>query len=222
MLGGSMSKYKKGILTEKQILKSAKILFYNKGYIKTSMRDISDHADVKLGTLTYYFNKKQDLTIRIYSDLIIRLYSFVKSNRPNIMSSLELNFHLTCLYQYFYSIDKKTSDFHLEIISHDEIYRFIYFQIFHRMYQTFFKEVSENMSNQELKAAIISDLAVKRELSKRFLAQEYPKDSCELFTDSSTIMGRIFKVPEETTMLYISEAITFFETRDRPSFRLLV
>lgn len=217
-----MSKSKKGILTEMQIIKSAKTLFHEKGYIKTSMRDISAHSNVKLGTLTYYFNKKQDLAIRIYSDLIVRLYSFIKSNRTKKMKSLQLNFHVTRLYQHFYSLDRRTSDFHSEIISNDEIYEFIYFQIFMKLYQTFYIEISKKMSKNDLETAIISDLAVKRELSKRFLAKEYPKDSRELFTDSSIMMGRLFRVPEETTRLYISDAIEFFDTYDSSSIKLLV
>lgn len=217
-----MSLSKKGILTEIDILNSAKTLFYQRGYAKSSMRDIGKYANVKLGTLTYYFKKKEDLARRIYSDNVIRIYSFVKENRPLKMPSLELNFMMTCFYQYSYSIDQKTNDFHLEIISHKDIYEKIYNQLFYQLYATLYREVAKGMTKHELDISIISDLAVKRELSYRFLEKPFPKDFKEHFKDSETMMGRIFKIPEDVIQEYINESLEFFNTHDHSKIRLLL
>lgn len=217
-----MAPTKKGILTELEILEASKKLFYEYGYMKTSMRDISSKADVKLGTLTYYFKKKEDLARRIYSDNIIRLYSFIRRHNPGKMNSIQLNFMMTCLYQHCYSFDKKTGDFHMDIISHNTIYSSIYNQIFERLYSTLFREISRNMSPRELEVAITADLCVKRELSLQFLKKNYPKDSRDLFTDTATIMGRIFKLPEEETQAFIAQSLNFFNTHDSSSIRLLI
>lgn len=217
-----MALSKKGLLTEIDIIESAKYLFYEFGYLKTSMRDICAHADVKLGTLTYYFKKKEDLARRIYSDNVIRLYSFIRKNNPKKMSSIQLNFMMTCHYQHCYSIDKKTSDFHLEIVSHEQIYASIYQQIFAPLYATMFRDISRNMPSRELEVAIAADLCVKKELSTLFLRKIAPKDFRDLFTDSATIMGRIFKLPEVETQLYIQESINFFNTHDSSSIKLLI
>lgn len=217
-----MIKSKKGIKTEIDILNSGKALFHEKGYAKTSMRDICAHADVKLGTLTYYFNKKDDLARRIYADHVIRIYSFIKSNKTKPINSIQLNFYMTCLYQYFYSIDKKTNDFQLETIYHRDIYDSIHQQLFNRLYKTYYSLVSENFSQSELETALFADISVRRELAIRFLRKEYPKDSRDLFTDMYTITGRLFKFPEEITQLYIREAIDFLDTHDCSSIRLLI
>lgn len=217
-----MYKSKKGTLTELGIIKSTKGLFHEKGYAKTSMRDISSHANVKLGTLTYYFNKKEELCLRIYADTVIRLYSFIRSNKQEKLNSIQLNFHMTCLYQKCYSIDRATSDFHLEIISHENIYRSIYSQLFARLYATIYRELAKNIPERDLETAIFSDLCVKRELSSRFLKKDYPKDFRELFRDSATMMGRIFRLNEETTQQYINEAIQFCDLHDSSSIALLV
>lgn len=56
---------KKGIQTQKNIMSQAKELFYTQGYNNTGMVDIANNSEVGLGTLTYYFNKKEDIVDEI-------------------------------------------------------------------------------------------------------------------------------------------------------------
>ena len=58
-----VAKSKKGTLTKQNIINAAKQLFYENGYNKTGIQDIADYANVKLGTITYYFKKKDDMTV---------------------------------------------------------------------------------------------------------------------------------------------------------------
>lgn len=44
-------------------------LFNEKGYDKVSMREIAKAANTTIGNLTYHFQKKEDIVIRIVSDL---------------------------------------------------------------------------------------------------------------------------------------------------------
>ena len=56
-----MATSRKGTQTKSNIITTAKILFYENGYNKTGIQDIADRADVKLGTITYYYKKKDDM-----------------------------------------------------------------------------------------------------------------------------------------------------------------
>lgn len=53
-----MATSRKGTQTKSNIITTAKILFYENGYNKTGIQDIADRADVKLGTITYYYKRK--------------------------------------------------------------------------------------------------------------------------------------------------------------------
>ncbi len=56
--------------TKEHILNHAQILFLQKGYTKTTMRCISQAADVNLGLLPYYFKNKEQMAILVYECLM--------------------------------------------------------------------------------------------------------------------------------------------------------
>ena len=72
-----VAKSKKGTLTKQNIINAAKQLFYENGYNKTGIQDIADYANVKLGTITYYFKKKDDMISDIYNTFFMALYDYV-------------------------------------------------------------------------------------------------------------------------------------------------
>jgi len=63
--------------THEQILYVAKKLFLKKGFVKTSMRDIADGADVGLSNLYNYFKSKDELFRQIVAPLITALEGMV-------------------------------------------------------------------------------------------------------------------------------------------------
>ena len=74
-----MATSRKGTQTKSNIITTAKILFYENGYNKTGIQDIADRADVKLGTITYYYKKKDDMITDIYNVFFLALYDYVSS-----------------------------------------------------------------------------------------------------------------------------------------------
>ena len=55
----------------KTILETARKLFNEQGYSKTSMRAIADECGIAVGNLTYHFHKKNDLVIAIMQDAFV-------------------------------------------------------------------------------------------------------------------------------------------------------
>lgn len=55
--------------TKKQILETARNLFNEYGYTKTTMRDISNALNMTVGNLTYHFNKKHDLFFALMDEI---------------------------------------------------------------------------------------------------------------------------------------------------------
>lgn len=79
-----MAKSKKGTQTKQNIINTAKILFYENGYNKTGIQDIADLANVKLGTITYYYKKKDEMIADIYNVFFLALYDYVSSISENL------------------------------------------------------------------------------------------------------------------------------------------
>lgn len=79
-----MAKSKKGNQTKQNIINSAKKLFYHHGYNKSGIQDIADDANVKLGTITYYYKKKDDMITDIYNVFFLSLYDYVSTIEENL------------------------------------------------------------------------------------------------------------------------------------------
>lgn len=68
---------KKAIETQGRILSTALELFRDKGFEKTSMRDIADAAGVAVGASYYYFRTKEELVLAYYEDACSRDSEYV-------------------------------------------------------------------------------------------------------------------------------------------------
>lgn len=56
--------------TKEQILQTARELFLERGFRKTTTREIAEQADVNLGLIPYYFKKKEELARQVYQDIL--------------------------------------------------------------------------------------------------------------------------------------------------------
>src|SRR5579871_4906937 len=57
---------KKSLQTFEHVLTTATRLFREKGYVETTMRDISRESKLGLGALYYYFRSKEEIVLRFY------------------------------------------------------------------------------------------------------------------------------------------------------------
>jgi len=109
-----MAKSRKGTQTKSNIITTAKVLFYENGYNKTGIQDIADRADVKLGTITYYYKKKDDMITDIYNVFFLALYDYVSS----------VSEHLNLYTKYCYSLV-----LYYEAILNDERNKTLYYEV---------------------------------------------------------------------------------------------
>ncbi|MBU4438129.1 MAG: TetR/AcrR family transcriptional regulator [Firmicutes bacterium] len=214
-----MKKYRKGLQTERIILQTAKILFYNNGYAKTSMRDICAETGIQLGTLTYYFKKKKDIAERIYSEFIVRLMSFVRTNTyHNKMNGIQLNFHKQIYHYHAIYSDPKTRAFHAEMLYSEYIYE----EIILKLYNPYFRDLPIRMSKKNFDTAVFADSCLRKEFGLQYINAPQTQTVTELYTTIQTMTGRLMRIPEETTQLYIQEALAFFNDHDGSAIRLLL
>ncbi|WP_026395397.1 TetR/AcrR family transcriptional regulator [Acetobacterium malicum] len=94
-----MATSRKGTQTKSNIITTAKVLFYENGYNKTGIQDIADRADVKLGTITYYYKKKDDMITDIYNVFFLALYDYVSSVSENLNLYTKYCYSLVLYYE---------------------------------------------------------------------------------------------------------------------------
>jgi AcrR family transcriptional regulator len=94
-----MATSRKGTQTKSNIITTAKILFYENGYNKTGIQDIADRADVKLGTITYYYKKKDDMITDIYNVFFLALYDYVSLVSENLNLYTKYCYSLVLYYE---------------------------------------------------------------------------------------------------------------------------
>ena len=104
------------------LYESAKALFYEKGYTATSVRDIVQHANSKLGLFTYYFDGKDALAVKVFNEYAASvkqaIRKVVEEHYPGIYEDylfVEM-FEYRCS-QYLYVLDPKTAPFFSDILS---------------------------------------------------------------------------------------------------------
>ncbi|QSX07552.1 TetR/AcrR family transcriptional regulator [Alkalibacter rhizosphaerae] len=68
-----MRRYKKSDDTRDKIVSAARTLFYEKGYYETSVKNISDAAQVNRALISYHFGSKGDLAFTVANEMVINI-----------------------------------------------------------------------------------------------------------------------------------------------------
>ncbi|MDO4287742.1 MAG: TetR/AcrR family transcriptional regulator [Eubacterium sp.] len=66
-----MGNYKSGKETMEKILSAARKLFYEEGYTKATLTEISRHSGANKAMVSYYFGSKEKLAIEIYNTYMV-------------------------------------------------------------------------------------------------------------------------------------------------------
>lgn len=221
-----MARYKVGLSTQQNIMQAAKELFYEKGYKETSVRDIANRANIKLGTLTYYY-KKEDIVMNIYSDFSIRLYNHISQYAPQVNGSIEHIFYSTFLMYHAVFIDKQTVSFHLSINDMEPRNRYVYNQLFNRRHVAFYNAVSGISKDDWLDIGKADDILRKAFLFEYFhdVNDEslYSKESINSYCIRlMKLIGSLMRLDVDKINEYIENAKQFEELYEHDYLRLLI
>lgn len=111
-----MAQYKKGIITNDSIINVARESFKEDGFKNTTIASICKKCGIKLGTFTYYFNRKEDLLATIYTSYMQRCREYINKQNLNL-STTEKHIYVVAMYYYNIYYHKQVFDFHREVLS---------------------------------------------------------------------------------------------------------
>ena len=222
-----MARYKAGLQTQQAIMNSAKKLFYEMGYTKTSTRMIAAEANVKLGTLTYYY-KKEDIVRDLYMDFSIKLYSHITKYAPETNRTLKHIFYSTFLMYHSILSDSNTTAFHLSIVNNEGGKEQIYNELFGKRGQAYLNHLPYHISKEDWEDIFTADNALRQTFLNKYLLEHSKEDSCQkanihqLCSRILSLTGKLMLIPPETINTYIQDAIAFEKKYDYKTIKLLL
>ena len=66
-----LGNYKTGLETKQKIFVTAKQLFYEYGFIKTTLAEIAKESDTNKAMVAYYFKNKNNLALEVYNEYMV-------------------------------------------------------------------------------------------------------------------------------------------------------
>ena len=161
--------YKKGIETKQQIIDEAKRLFYVKGFKKATVNEICENCNVKLGTFTYYFKKKEDLLNNVYGSYMTDCYNYVKEKTQGL-SGLDMHLYTIMLYYFNIYRDVHVARFHKDVLLNGEM-NYV-FRTPRELIINFTENGDIAVDSEVYELMIIADNAMRREINLRFMKED--------------------------------------------------
>lgn len=216
-----MKRSTKGMITEKKILETAKELFYNRGFSDTTVKEICNQSNVKLGTFTYYFSTKEALVSDIYAEYIMKIYNYIGYVENRKMNRLEKNTIASFIYYEILFKDDNIVKFHYDILTKLSIFTVVGKNL-RRFYSNFARDFNLNIDEKEIIRIFSADCGIRRELILEFIENKLFDNSLDLTITIYTMMGRLLKIDEKIMNEYIERAIEFVKKNDLSHIKLLI
>lgn len=206
---------KKGIQTQRNILLQAKELFYARGYNNTGMVDIARNAQVGLGTLTYYFNRKEDIVDEIINTYFMQLYDFVGENSEK--AKLQYVKYCTAVILFYTGIveDPHVMKFCYEITRRDcnKTKRMMVLKLFSRSVLEYF---NKSYTEEDMEACTLAFYGAQKEIFIRYYERELPFKSKKLVKSIVYHMFRLLDISSDTLKNTMKDGFFFLDAyRDR-------
>lgn len=185
-----MPLYKKGIESENKIFQSAKKMFYEYGYKKTTIEKIAEDAEVPVGLVTYYF-KKESILSRIYREYMHSVVNCIEEQVGDKLTN-HLQKHLL-ISQIFYTClisDERNKEVYREIFVHRLISDDIYQTITDNMTQIV-EEFHLEVDEETFRQLEIAEFGARRELLSHSYDRPNLAGEREFFYFLSTIAARL-------------------------------
>ena len=201
--------YKNGSETKQNIEKSAKKLFYEYGYRKVSVSAICREADVKLGTFTYYFPKKEDLLRHIYTEYMNECRSCIDTLTDELDAPAR-HLHIVMLYYGNIYRDNNIIRFHRDILDLGSMN--VIFSNSADLIRSFSSGGGMEKDSAFYELAIVADNAVRRELNINFIDnEEHTMPNVKtLIHNIYSVNARLFGIEQQLMDSYLSAAYDFY------------
>lgn len=210
----------KGEKTKKKIEEAAKVLFRQKGYKRTLVKDIIGSVGIAPGNLTYYFPTKDTIAVELISAYIERIDSFISSTFPGITPSRGAAYLMAIFYTNIFS-DEGTKQFFGEVIKRKNVHYML-----HDKQRNFYEAIGEDrgasVSSTDFEVFKCGNVGSRFELLNAYYDGRFPdlKDE-KLIRTMYIITVMLLTGSNEKTDEVLSDAYKDLAKVDTSSLQLL-
>ena len=216
-----VAKSRKGIMTKQNIITAAKSLFYERGYNKTGIQDIADFADVKLGTITYYFKKKDDMIADIYNTFFMALYDYVSET-----SERDLNLYTKYCYTLVLYYAKILSDPSNTLLYYEVLAKNVdnggCLAITKTLNRSCLDFLNKSYTEKDLEIIALAEFGARKELFMDYYEREINFDRDQICAYFVKTLFRLMDLDGDMIRNTIDQAFKFLKEKDPVDIRFLV
>ncbi|MGL4607131.1 MAG: TetR/AcrR family transcriptional regulator [Eubacteriaceae bacterium] len=199
--------YNKGVHTRNLIYTTAKETFYEKGYSKTTIKDIVTTADVPLGLFTYYFKTKDKVVQRIYSEFITKIdLRIAESRTKGITNSVIRHAVLSWIYYDIILNDSNNRQFYYETLKNKSNYRILNKSI-GKIYSRYLEDFNLQITPEAFSNTLLVDFGARREVFFNYFENSAHCSQDELVFLVNGIVPRMFGINQEKVNHCLSQGI---------------
>ncbi|MEG0377316.1 MAG: TetR/AcrR family transcriptional regulator [Eubacterium sp.] len=167
-----------GEITRQKLLTIARENFYKKGFNKTTMQSISNELGIAIGSMAYYFKKKENIASTFLNDYLTEIYEVIDKRCQEPLSSFTR--HAIASIPYYGNMleDENIKRFYYELltggsphVAYDAHNPFK--QQVHEINLRFMYESNISYNNFHKKASNIFALSGRNELIKMLFEGEF-------------------------------------------------
>lgn len=212
--------YQKGIETKDKIVAAAKKIFYEKGYKNSTIKMITEEANVSLSAVPYYFRKKDEIVKDIYNEYLEKIYILLQENIPEKTDSYLMHFCASKIYYHIILDDEKNRRFYYEIGVAEPNYQ-LTSPFIDNVYDNYAKDFNIHLTDLQRQLMRISDGGARREVFYRYFNDMLDISVDDLIDYITSLAGTLIGIHLSVAEKYSKKSTEFVKSLDYSHIKLL-
>lgn len=213
--------YKKGIDTRNKIIQTAKELFYEYGYNKTTVNMIKDQAEVSLSAIPYYFKTKDNIVSLIYNEFLNNIYKFLQEIISMEIDSYLFHFYASKIYYYIIFHNDKNNRFYYEVSVTQSNY-ILLDSTMSTINKNYARDFQIEKTEEEFALIRMCDSGSRREILQNYYKNEINITEDQLIDYITSISGTLIGIDQSISERYGETSTEFVKNLDYSSIKFLV
>lgn len=213
--------YQKGIDRRDRIVQSAKYLFYENGYNKTTVKMIKDHSQASLSAIPYYFKKKDEIVKDIYNSFLREIYNLLDETIEEEIDSYLKHFYASKIYYYIIFNNEKNNRFYYEVSVAQSNYELLD-PTMSQINKNFARDFKIKKTEEEFKLIRMCDSGSRREILQNYYNQSIDITVDELINFITAISGTLIGIDQKISAEYGRLSTQFVKKIDFSHIKFLV
>lgn len=201
----------------------AKKEFYEKGFLKGTIKNIALNANVPQGLVTYHFQTKYNLISEIFKDFYINIIKLIDSYQDlNITNSLYKQIVTSHIYYAIILGEENNTRFFREIRQKKNSNYNLLHEVTDEVYSGYIHDFNLSISKIDFRILMIMHSAARRDFFLYFFEEEWDLTITEIVNIVEGIVPRLFRIEQDVVDSYLFQAQSIIKEIDYHNIKFLL